>query len=133
MDSAEYERLALRTEADQAAILERLVKLGPQAMRLDNAVRGLCSDAGEVANAAMRYIEYGRDLDVTNVVEECGDCLWRIVQALAAVGRTLDDAMRSNHNKLKVRYPGMYSDKLSAQRNTDMERKALESTKGDDV
>lgn len=68
----------MRTEADQEKILDRLRNLGPQAMRLDNGARGLAGDCGEVSTAVGRYIEYGQPLDFTNLVEEVGDCLWRL-------------------------------------------------------
>ncbi len=94
-------------------------------MQLDNGARGLCNDAGELSAAVMKYIEYGRPLDEVNVLEEAGDCLWRIAQVLDAVGLTLEQAMEANLAKLAVRYPDKYSDVLSANRNVEEERKAL--------
>lgn len=121
----EYQRLALRTEADQQNILDRLVTLGPQAMRLDNAARGLAGDAGEVSSAVMKYIEYGRPLDVVNVVEEVGDCLWRLAQVCEATGLTLEECMRANLRKLAARYPDKYTDERAADRDRDAERSAI--------
>ena len=125
MHPNEYQRLAMRTEADQAAILERLTRLGPQAMRLDNAARGLAGDAGEVSGAVMKYIEYGRELDRVNLLEEVGDCLWRLAQVCAAGGFTLEQAMEANIHKLRVRYPGKYSDAASADRDRAGEAAAV--------
>lgn len=119
MNAAEYQRAALRTEADQEAILNRLAALGPQAMRLDNAARGLAADAGEVATAVLRHIEYGRPLDLVNLEEEVGDCLWRLAQVCAAAGFTLADAMESNLRKLSVRYPDRYEDARAAEAGRD--------------
>jgi NTP pyrophosphatase (non-canonical NTP hydrolase) len=126
MTTDEYEKLAMRTEADQGKILIRLASLGPDAMRLDNAARGLAGDAGEVSTAVMKFIEYGRDLDRTNLIEEVGDCLWRLAQVCKAAGFTLQDAMEANIRKLSVRYPEKYSDTLSANRNPEAERRAVE-------
>lgn len=125
MTTDEYEKLAMRTEADQGKILIRLASLGPDAMRLDNAARGLAGDAGEVSTAVMKFIEYGRDLDRTNLIEEVGDCLWRLAQVCKAAGFTLQDAMEANIRKLSVRYPEKYSDSLSANRNLEAEQEAL--------
>lgn len=127
MTPNEYQSLALRTEADQGAILLRLAsELGPAAMRLDNAVRGLAADAGEVADVVQKYVEYGRPLDRTHLIEECGDVLWRVAQALAAVGATLEEAMTANLRKLAVRYPGKYTDERANNRDAAAERSALE-------
>lgn len=125
----EYSEKALRTEADQEKILRRLYsELGPQAMRLDNAARGLAGDAGEVSSAVMKYIEYGRALDRVNLLEEVGDCLWRLNQVCVAAGLSLQEAMEANIRKLQARYPDKYTDAASANRDKEAERKALEST-----
>lgn len=126
MHPNEYATLAMRTQADQEKILKRLVELGPRAMQLDNAARGLAGDAGEVSSAVMKYIEYGRELDRVNLLEEVGDCLWRLAQVCEAVGLTLEEAMEANIRKLQARYPTKYTDEASANRNKEAERKALE-------
>jgi NTP pyrophosphatase (non-canonical NTP hydrolase) len=129
---SDYQKLAMRTEADQAKILDRLTKLGPQAMRLDNAARGLAGDAGEVSSAVMKFIEYGRPLDVTNLLEEVGDCLWRLAQVCQAVSAlsgeafTLERAMEANIKKLAIRYPDKYSDEAAVHRDYEKERAAVE-------
>lgn len=129
MTTAEYSEKALRTEADQTKILERLYReLGPSAMRLDNAARGLAGDAGEVSSAVMKFIEYGRPLDKTNLIEEVGDCLWRLNQVCAAAGFTMEEAMVANIAKLAARYPDKYTDDKAANRDKDAERAAIEST-----
>lgn len=127
MTTNEYQRLALRTEADQEKIRQRIYEAGPQATRLDNAARGLANDAGELSKAVGRWLEYGQPLDRANVVEEIGDCLWRLAQAAEAIGGTLEEAMRANIAKLRKRYPERYSDELAANRNHAEERKALDA------
>lgn len=127
MTTTDYEKLAMRTEADQGVILARLAALGSDAMRLDNAARGLAGDCGEVSTAVMKYIEYGRPLDKTNLVEEVGDCLWRLAQVCLGGGFSLADAMEANIRKLAVRYPDKYSDDLALNRNTAAEMSAVET------
>ncbi len=124
MTTEDYERLAMRTEADQDKILVRLMSLGANAMRLDNAARGLAGDAGEVASAVMKYIEYGRDLDRVNLMEEVGDCLWRLAQVCKAGGFSMADAMEGNIRKLRKRYPDNYSDYHAAEENRDRKAEA---------
>jgi len=120
----EYQQLARRTEANQEPILARLTLLGPQAMRLDNAARGLAADAGEVCTAVMRHIEYGRELDVPNLLEEVGDCLWRLSQLCDAAGITLEMAMEANIQKLRVRYPDKYSEERAVENGRDRQAEA---------
>jgi NTP pyrophosphatase (non-canonical NTP hydrolase) len=126
----EYQSLALRTMADQDRIRQRLHTLGYKATQLDNGARGLAGDCGEISTAVQRYIEYGNALDVANLLEEAGDCLWRLAQILDAVGLTLEQAMHANIAKLSVRYGDKFTDFLAAEENRDRtkERQALEDT-----
>lgn len=128
MTTDEYQALAMRTEADQGLILLRLLNLGENAMRLDNAARGLADEAGEVSAAVKKYIEYGQPLDHVNLLEEVGDCLWRLAQICKAAGFTLTDAMSRNIAKLQQRYPEKYEDHLARDRKLEAERDALVSS-----
>lgn len=130
MTPNEYQLLALRTMADQEHIKHRLFDLGHKATQLDNGARGLTGDCGEISTAVQRYIEYGKALDVANLLEEAGDCLWRLAQILDAVGLTLEHAMRANIAKLAVRYGDKFTDFLAAEENRDRakERQVLENT-----
>ena len=79
-----YQRLAMRTQAPQGDIAHRVYVIDQtennKATHLSNAVRGLADDAGEVNAAIKKWIEYGQELDETNLIEEVGDCLWRLAQ-----------------------------------------------------
>ncbi len=127
MNWQEYQEAAMRTQADQRVILNRLIALGPKAMQFDNAVTGLSDEVGELNNAKKKWIEYGQELDVTNVKEEVGDCLWRLNQICTALGLTLEECAQSNILKLASRYPEKYSDHLAAEsnRNREAERETL--------
>ena len=109
MDAKEYQELAMATEADQGEIYLTLQGRGLwnhyRMIRLDNAARGLAGDCGEISTCIQKYIEYGQELDEINLKEEIGDCLWRLAQLCKGIGITLEDAMISNIEKLKVRYP----------------------------
>lgn len=131
MNTNDYVRLAMRTNADQEKIRQRMFDLGPTAAQLDNAVRGLTDEVGEVASVVKKWIEYGQPLNVTKLNEELGDCCWRIVQACDAVGLTLSDVLRANIEKLRVRYPDKYSDHRAADENRDREREAEAIHKGE--
>lgn len=129
MDTATYETLAMRTEAPQEEILARLASLGPNAMRLDNAARGLADDCGEVSGVVKKHIEYGQPLNITSLIEEVGDVLWRVAQLCKAGGFTLEQVMEANIRKLSARYPDKYSDALAAEegRNRQLEKEMIEA------
>ena len=118
----DYQKLAIRSQADQQVILNRLYALGPKAMQADNAYRGLCNDIGELGDPIKKWIEYGQELNIFGkggIKEETGDVLWRLAQLLDAVGLTLEECMEANIQKLKVRYPEGYSDFNAAEENRD--------------
>lgn len=125
LTSNEYQAFALSKEADQEAINARRVSYGVKACRLENGLRGLTDEVGELAGQVKGWIEYGRPLDEHNILEECGDVLWRTSQILAAVGYTLEQAMRANLGKLAVRYAGRCNDAEANNRNLEAERTSL--------
>lgn len=126
MTPNEYMELALSKEADQEKIRRRVAAYGTQATRLENGLRGLTNEVGELADVVKGWLEYGRPLDTSNVLEECGDVLWRTSQILRAVGMTLEQAMGANLRKLSIRYEGRCTDEEANNRNLEAEREALE-------
>lgn len=131
MNPNEYQQLALRTMADQCELWTRAYEAGVMGTQLDNALRGLMDEVGELAGAVKAWIEYGKPLDPLNLKEEIGDCLWRLAQACDAIGITLEQAMEANIAKLQKRYPEKYTDALAAEENRDRqaEREALQPSK----
>ena len=132
MTPNEYQAKAMETQADQEAILFRLYgdgRYGVRAMQLDNAARGLSDEAGEISSCVKKWIEYGKPLDVGNLKEEVGDCLWRLAQVCDAAGFSLQEAMEGNIHKLqKVRYKGGYTEEKAGEeaRDRTAERAAVE-------
>lgn len=104
MTPNEYQRLAISKQADQEIIRQRIYASGTLATQLENAARGLADDSGELSSCVKKWLEYGQPLDLTNLKEEIGDCLWRLCQACDAVGFTLEEVMEANLAKLKIRY-----------------------------
>lgn len=135
MNTLEYQTLALRTMADQEVIRQRVYAHGVMATQLDNAARGLSSDAGEFSNAVQVWLEYGKEMDPINMKEELGDCLWRIVQACSALGISLEAVMEANIRKLAKRYPLKYEDALAHEsgRDRSAERTAVTGDNCDHV
>jgi len=125
MTPNEYQELAMSKEADQEAIRQRVYSHGIQATRLENGLRGLTDEVGELAGAVKAWLEYGKPLDVSNVLEECGDVLWRTAQILLAIDCSMGQAMEANLRKLSVRYEGRCTDSEAANRNLKAERQAI--------
>lgn len=125
MTPNEYQSAAMSKEADQERIRQRIFSEGLMATRLENAVRGISDESGELSGAIKRWLEYGQALDRANVIEECGDILWRVSQALLAIGATLEEAMEANLRKLNVRYAGRLTEHEAAEHNRD---RSAEST-----
>lgn len=121
MDPLEYQRLALSKEADQNNLHSWYHGLGSNATRLANAARGLADDSGEVSGVIKKWLEYQQPLDVGHLIEEVGDCLWRLAQVAAGGGFTLAEAMAANLAKLDVRYgtDGKCTPELAAEKARD--------------
>lgn len=123
MTPGKYEELAMRSQANQMLIGNRLADLDTKAhlqlIQLRNGVTGLTDEVGELNSCVKKYVEYGQILDIPNIQEEIGDCLWRLVQICQAVGYTLEQAMIHNIEKLKIRYPNGYTDFHAAEENRD--------------
>ncbi len=121
MTPNEYQSLAMRTMADQQTIMNRLTVQGVQ---LDTGLRGLCDEVGEIASLIKKHNEYGQPLNLDGLKEEVGDALWRLAQICDAGGFTIEDAMKGNIRKLKIRYPEKYTDERAADENRDREAEA---------
>jgi len=125
MTPNEYQVLAMKTEADQQTVLERFHSWSPNDqllfIELNNGITGLSDEVGELNAALKKWIEYGKPLDKVNIKEEVGDALWRLSQICNALEITLEDCMSGNLQKLKSRYPNLYSDERAAEENRDRE------------
>lgn len=124
MTPAEYSVLALRTQADQEKVRKRIYDYGTQATQIENGARGLASDAGEVLACVQRWLEYGKPLDPTNLLEELGDVAWRMNQIMNAMGWTWEMVFKANIGKLSKRFPDGFSDFLAAEENRNREEEA---------
>lgn len=88
MNFEEYAPLAART----AKPLERTAQI-------EHAQLGVITEMGELADQVKRHVIYGKDLDITNFVEEVGDVMWYLALLIAEIGvqprvinRAIEDA-----------------------------------------
>lgn len=120
---ANYTAQALRTESPITPALQTRLQ---QQARLLHAVLGLQTEAGELADPVKKHIYYGRPLDLVNLREEIGDCLWYLAIAADALGTTLEAEQARNLAKLRARYPHVFTAEAAQVRNLDRERQVLE-------
>lgn len=103
----EYQQGAMRTathNSDEAKLM--------------HAVFGLASEAGEVSGLFQKTYQ-GHELDKGALIEELGDCLWMIAEALDAIGVPMSECMDRNIKKLQKRYPDGFDPERSLHREED--------------
>jgi NTP pyrophosphatase (non-canonical NTP hydrolase) len=93
---------------------------------------GIITEAGEVAEALLKWLETG-ELDVVNFVEEMGDSFWYFAIGLnAATEKTtqpldFEYVQGLNINKLMHRFPEKFTEQKALNRDVDGERQILEN------
>jgi NTP pyrophosphatase (non-canonical NTP hydrolase) len=86
-------------------------------VRRMHAAIGISGEAGEIDDAIKKSIYYGKELDVENIKEECGDLLWYMAILLHDIGSSFDEVMGQNIVKLRKRYPsGHFTEKDALER-----------------
>lgn len=126
MDAKDFLKDATVTDLmDYEPMMTRLQNI--RTLRLLHAAMGLCTEAGEFMDMMKKHILYGKDLDLTNLVEELGDMNWYEALALDEMAVPFEIVFDINIKKLRLRYPNKFNEKDAINRNLDAERKVLES------
>jgi len=93
--------------------------------KLVHMTMGVAGEAGEIVDVVKKHWIYGKPLDVENVIEEIGDCLFYLQGILneAAPDVSLEEVMQRNVTKLEKRYPQGFTqqaalDRVDKQENT---------------
>lgn len=81
-----------------------------------HAAIGISGEAGELLDAVKKCWAYDQDLDIENVLEECGDLLFYITAMLDTLGYDLEDAEKHNYDKLNKRYPNGFTNQAAKDR-----------------
>jgi NTP pyrophosphatase (non-canonical NTP hydrolase) len=124
----QYQQLASRTEStDFSTIAKRLSN--ERTIRLLNGSLGIQTEGGEIADALKKHIFYGTPLDIVNIAEEVGDCLWYLAIFSNEIGIDFPTIMENNIAKLKARYGEKFSEDRAVNRDLKTERKILENIK----
>ena len=122
MNSRDYISKALRTEPPYH--FSTINGLTP---RIEHAVYGLVTEAGELMDEVKRTKLYGKELDKTNLLEEAGDIMWYLAVLCDDLQVDFETIWQKNIDKLKVRFPDKFTNKEALERNTIAERKILEN------
>jgi NTP pyrophosphatase (non-canonical NTP hydrolase) len=88
---------------------------------------GMMTEIGELIDAYKKYIYYGKELDRTNLIEECGDLMWYYGGYVTTVGMAQNAILDKNISKLYTRYPEKFDSESAIIRNLEEERKTLEN------
>ena len=112
-----------------------------------HGIIGFECEVGEIKDAIKKSLFYRKDLDIVNIFEEIGDCLYFVVilekysedgntlygtrdllnRLAEHYGGSLDACEQMVVEKLKKRYPSGFSTEAATKRDLAAERKALES------
>lgn len=124
MKANEYQKLAQRTECDMNAARSRMDNKA--AITINHSIIGILGEGGELANLLQKWVYYGKvfpnDELRVKLAEEYGDVLWYVAEGLNALGVSMEDVMKANIEKLKVRYPDKYTDYNAAEENRDLSK-----------
>ena len=93
----------------------------PYEAMCSNMCMGLAGEIGEVIDIMKKHIYQGKELDITDVIEEVGDVLWYIANFCNVNNITMDECMESNIKKLRKRFPNGFTVKDANQRKDKME------------
>lgn len=83
---------------------------------LMHACLGICSEAGEFADALKKSYAYDKEFDTENALEELGDILWFVALACKSLGVPMDYVAVKCIEKLYKRYPEKFSNELAQER-----------------
>jgi NTP pyrophosphatase (non-canonical NTP hydrolase) len=102
--------------------------LKPDAIHPDilHAALGVYTEAAELLEAVLQAMR-GDAFDEVNAFEELGDTEWYLAMLYRALGKTPEQAMEVNIQKLKKRYPKQFESTDAIRRDTAAERDILES------
>lgn len=104
--------------------------VGGDAAKYDDLIHGivgLITETGEIAEILRDLLLHGKEPDVTNIREECGDLLWYMSRLMKYSDTTFLTEMRRNITKLRTRHgAGGFNKEADTNRDLQAERQVLE-------
>lgn len=74
---------------------------------LSHAGRGVCTEAGEINDTLKKHLDYEKEIDVENLIEELGDLRFYMQALMNMYGLDEQLILQHNANKLAARYQGL--------------------------
>tara|TARA_R110002167_G_scaffold24964_1_gene87128 strand:+ start:4511 stop:4894 length:384 start_codon:yes stop_codon:yes gene_type:complete len=90
---------------------EILKQMTSEKANANHMITLLNEEAGELTSPIKKWIFYGADIDMENVIEEIGDCYFALSALCSAFSITESECKEENVKKLSRRYETVYSDK----------------------
>lgn len=122
MKPSDYIQNAKRTEPKKY-LFKKTKDVTP---RIEHAVFGIVTEAGELMDSLKKAKIYGQKLDKVNLVEEAGDVMWYLAILSDALNVSFEDIWDKNIRKLKARFPEKYDHDHAKHRDLKHERNELE-------
>lgn len=123
MSPSAYIRAALRTESPDY----RFGPTGTVTPRMEHAVYGTVTEAGELMSDIKKAKIYGKDIDRAHLIDEMGDVMWYLALLADELGVSFEEVWEKNIAKLQVRFPEKFESERALHRDKEAERKAQES------
>jgi len=102
---------------DRETMDDMIARVDDFGARLIHHSMGMSGESGELLDAVKKYIMYGKELDIVNIKEECGDILWYMARMLKLIGSDFGEVMKLNNEKLNgKRYKDGYSNRAAIER-----------------
>lgn len=115
----EYQKLAMRTLAEDVKANAPYIFADPRAAMHWNAASGLGSEVGEILEIYKKVYFHGHPLDeatMYHLERETGDLMWYVMLQCFANGWDPAEILSMNIQKLKDRYPEGFSTERSMNR-----------------
>ena len=102
-------------------------------IRIMHGIIGVMTESGEMLEILRDALFESKELDIVNLQEENGDCMWYQALMHDVMGKTFEQTQKQNIDKLQkkknARYKGgKFSENEAINRNVSEERKILEQT-----
>jgi NTP pyrophosphatase (non-canonical NTP hydrolase) len=102
--------------------------INEEEIRLLHAVLGIVTEAQEMIDQIMNLWKNNK-IDKVNLFEENGDIFWYQAVMADVCGKSFEDLMDKNIEKLRARYGEKFSSEKAINRNLEKERTILENLK----
>ncbi len=119
MKPENYIKSALRTDRRNY----REEDLGQISPRLEHAVYGLVTEAGELLDHLKRVRFYREKIDQNRLIGEAGDLMWYLALLCDELKVDFPGIWRQNIQKLRVRFPKGFSELGALERNIEKEKR----------